>query len=86
MAQRRVGHPDRLAHRPQRRPVPAALGEQLDHAVQDLLAAAHPLRVRATSGLAPGGLLCHPAIVRASRGADVAHLPGYVPTRGVSPR
>jgi histidine ammonia-lyase len=87
MAQRRMGHPDRLAHRPQRRPVPAALGEQRDHAVQDLLPAPHPLRVRAMSGLAPGGLLRHPAIVRASTGAGVAHRPGYLPPRArVSPR
>jgi len=63
--QRRVGHPDRLGHRPQRGPVHAALREQGDHVVQDLLPAPHPLRVRAATGGARGCLLRHPAIVGA---------------------
>jgi hypothetical protein len=62
--QRGVGHPDRLADRPQRRPVHPALREQRDRAVQDLLPASHAFRVRAVPWPACVGV-GHPAIVGA---------------------
>src|SRR6202167_4260076 len=60
--QRGVGHPDRLADRPQRRPVHPAPREQRDRAVQDLLPAPHAFGVRAAPRPACAGVR-HPAIV-----------------------
>ena len=79
MTQGGVGHPDRLTHRAQRRPVHPLLREQGNRALQDLLPAPHPLRIRATPGRASVSFLSHPAIVGASpdylrRDCDVGDL------------
>ena len=48
MTQCSMGHPDRLPHRAQGRPVHTPLREQGDRALQDLLSASHPFWIRAT--------------------------------------